>query len=245
MSFSPIFLSFAIRLWQERSLFFASAETALIWLLLERGHYGPLTFLLASLAFTLLAYIDTVVEYADYTQNLREQEALSSKLSQRYALRLRIYFVLTIERQSEDADVPFNRNDLHGKLTMFPCILRHIRRKAFKDDFQHKYLYIGVPVGLHADYAPLISVDYPSWRSAFSIRPQDQLIRGGIHLTLAQKLREFLEEQVDTILPLQVLVTNPATGRGSGSMAVCVLPDISDRVRSVQQSSLLLVSLQL
>lgn len=109
---------------------------------------------------------------------------------------LSINEILIDTRQSKDADAPFNPNDLHGRLTMYPCTLRHIRRTAFKDDFQHKYLYIGVPVGLHADYAPLISVDYPSWMSIFSIRPQDQLVRGGIHLTLAQKLREFIEEQV-------------------------------------------------
>ena len=103
---------------------------------------------------------------------------------------------LTIPSYIADADAPFNGDDLHGKPMMFPCTLRHIRRKAFKDDFQHKYLYIGVPIGLHADYAPLISIDSPSWCSVFSIRPQDQLIRGGIHLTLSQKLKEYIVEQV-------------------------------------------------
>ncbi|KAJ5898760.1 DUF1365-domain-containing protein [Penicillium taxi] len=83
---------------------------------------------------------------------------------------------------------------------MYPCVLRHIRLapSGFKDEFSHTYLYIGVPIGLRACYSPLISVDSPpesrAWynKAFFSIRPQDNLFRGGAALSLAQKLEEFL-----------------------------------------------------
>lgn len=48
----------------------------MVGLLVRCGHAGPLTYVLASLAFTLVAYFETVAEYANNSQNLREQEAL-------------------------------------------------------------------------------------------------------------------------------------------------------------------------
>lgn len=86
--------------------------------------------------------------------------------------------------------------DLHGGTILHPCVLRHIRRSGFKDDFSHSYLYVGVPVGLHASYVPLISVDQPSSKVLFSIRPQHQALRGGVHMSLAEKLEEYLISQV-------------------------------------------------
>jgi hypothetical protein len=80
---------------------------------------------------------------------------------------------------------------------MYPSVLRHIRiAGGFKDDFSHSYLYIGVPVGIHATYSPMISMDRPSYKVLWNIRPQDQAIRGGKDLTLSHKLEEFLRTQV-------------------------------------------------
>lgn len=79
---------------------------------------------------------------------------------------------------------------------MFPCTLRHIRRSAFKDSFSHSYLYVGVPVDLGATFAPLLSVGKSSWKTWFSIRPQDQALRGGGDLSLEQKLEEYLVTHV-------------------------------------------------
>lgn len=88
---------------------------------------------------------------------------------------------------------------VYGKVTMYPCVLRHIRLAGgFKDDFAHSYLYIGVPLGLRECYSPLLSVDSPPdsrpWynKAFFSIRPEDQFLRGGASLSISQKLKEFL-----------------------------------------------------
>ncbi|KAH8646865.1 hypothetical protein BX600DRAFT_156434 [Xylariales sp. PMI_506] len=90
--------------------------------------------------------------------------------------------------------------ELHGQPILFPCHLRHRRMTQFKDNFNHSYLYCGIPVGLHACYSPILCVDqvpdpkskWPFQRAWFSLRPQDHLIRGAKHMTMSQKLREFL-----------------------------------------------------
>lgn len=93
---------------------------------------------------------------------------------------------------------------LHGKPGLFPCHLRHRRLNPFKDSFRHSYLYVGTPVGLQACYSPILCVDLPHnpssrWpfrRAWFNIKGQDHAIRGGSHLTIAQKLREYLISEV-------------------------------------------------
>lgn len=74
-----LLLSVAIRLWQEGSPILVLADTILISLLIRWGHYGLTAYTVASLAFTLVAYIETLIEYSDHSQNLREREALESK----------------------------------------------------------------------------------------------------------------------------------------------------------------------
>jgi hypothetical protein len=90
--------------------------------------------------------------------------------------------------------------ELHGKAILFPCYLRHRRVSPFRDNFNHSYLYCGIPVGLHASYSPILRVDMPEpqesrWpfsKAWFNLRAQDHGIRGGAHMTMSQKLREFL-----------------------------------------------------
>ena len=79
-----LLLSVAIRLWQERSSTPALAETLLVWLFIRWAHYGPAAYVVASLAFTLVAYLETIIEYSDHSQNLREKEALESKSKIKY-----------------------------------------------------------------------------------------------------------------------------------------------------------------
>jgi hypothetical protein len=102
---------------------------------------------------------------------------------------------------------------LHGKPILFPCHLRHRRLAPFKDSFRHSYLYVGTPVGLQACYSPILSVDLPynpksKWpfrKAWFNIKGQDHAIRGGSHLTTAQKLREYLISEVSK----KLLFRNP------------------------------------
>jgi len=90
--------------------------------------------------------------------------------------------------------------ELHGSPTLFPCDLRHKRIGPFRDAFRQAYLYCGIPVGLHACYSPILCVDQPTDTSSkwpfrkawFSMRAENRAIRGGAHMTMAQKLREFL-----------------------------------------------------
>ncbi|KAH8808673.1 hypothetical protein F5884DRAFT_900883 [Xylogone sp. PMI_703] len=113
----------------------------------------------------------------------------------------------TIEHTSETSHGLYREtsdiSELHGRPILFPCHLKHHRVTPFKDNFQHSYLYVGMPVGLHACYSPILSVDKPhdpksKWpfrRAWFNLRAQDHAIRGGSHMTMAQKLREFLQSE--------------------------------------------------
>jgi hypothetical protein len=92
------------------------------------------------------------------------------------------------------------KKELHGKPILFPCHLSHRRMAPFGDGFPYSYLYVGIPVGLHACYSPILCIDQPhdptsKWpfrRAWFNIRAEDHAIREGAHMTMAQKLREYL-----------------------------------------------------
>lgn len=204
-SYVFLFLSLALRLSREGSILLAFIETVLMALFTYWAHFGPLAYVLASVAFTVVAFFETLFEYSDYSKDLREQQALSANALSKYdSAAGESPYVLTTYRTGADAGESSTPADLHGSPLMFPCILRHIRRTAFKDDFQHSYLYIGIPIGISACYSPLISIDHPSPKAVFSIRPQDQLLRGGIHMSLRQKLEEYLETQVSARLRKRV-----------------------------------------
>jgi len=108
----------------------------------------------------------------------------------------------TVSRNTPEKDDELK--ELHGTPMLFPCDLRHRRIAPFKDGFRHSYLYCGTPVGLHATYSPLLSIDDPAdpaskWpfpKAWFSLRAEDHAIRGGAQMTMAQKLREFLLSEV-------------------------------------------------
>lgn len=109
--------------------------------------------------------------------------------------------------------------ELYGKPILFPCHLRHRRITPFKDSFRHSYLYVGIPVGLRACYSPILSIDLPygrksKWpfrRAWFNIRAQDHAIRGGAHMTMAQKLREYLLSEVSVQVYLLSVALPSAT----------------------------------
>lgn len=100
---------------------------------------------------------------------------------------------------------------LHGRVTMFPCDLRHLRRSGFKDDYHHSYLYVGCPVGLSVCHSPLIHIQpqksckalFPSKRAWFGVRPEDHAFNGGSNMTLAEKLEEFLLSEVSSNKAIQ------------------------------------------
>ena len=113
-------------------------------------------------------------------------------------------------RTSQEAEVaksndsPQTEKAFHGRVTMFPCDLRHLRRSGFKDDYHHSYLYVGYPVGFRACYQPLITVEppfrpgflLPCKKAWFSIRPEDHAFNGDANLSMTQKLEEFLLSEV-------------------------------------------------
>lgn len=116
--------------------------------------------------------------------------------------------------QPNNKDLP-TLEPLHGRVTLFPCDLRHLRRSSFKDDYHHSYLYVGTPVGSNSVYSPLISVEpqryprsfLPMRKAWFSVRPEDHGFNGGKNLSMDQKLKEFLVSEVRLNQP-------PTTGVG-------------------------------
>lgn len=106
---------------------------------------------------------------------------------------------------------PQIEKELHGRVTMFPCDLRHLRRSGFKDDYHHSYLYVGCPVGMSFCHSPLVHIQpetsckavFPSKRAWFSVRPEDHAFNGGPNMTLAEKLKEFLLSEVSSHKAIQ------------------------------------------
>ncbi len=169
-------------------------------------------------AFLGLAFYQTRVEFARPEDNDREEHGLCPVLSR-------------IPGTSSGCSPPpshpsapstklrhFQRDDdepreLHGTPMLFPTDLRHRRIAPFKDGFRHSYLYCGMPVGLHACYSPILCVDQPTdptsnWpfrRAWFSLRAEDHAIRGGPHMTMTQKLREFLLSEVSLLSTQTIL----------------------------------------
>lgn len=105
--------------------------------------------------------------------------------------------------QPSNKDLP-TLEPLHGRVTLFPCDLRHLRRSSFKDDYHHSYLYVGTPVGSNSVYSPLVNVEpqryprsfLPMRKAWFSVRPEDHGFNGGKNLSMNQKLKEFLLSEV-------------------------------------------------
>jgi hypothetical protein len=141
-----------------------------------------------------------------------------------------------------------NLQELYGKPLLFPCNLRHRRITPFKDSFRHSYLYVGMPVGLHATYSPIISVDQPQGSRSkwpfreewFNLKAEDHAIRGGAHMTMSQKMTEYLLSVVSLgvpamILPSFVASMKMATNKSIGSRSHRVGPCISDSCSECQR----------
>ncbi|VUC32371.1 unnamed protein product [Clonostachys rosea] len=196
--YTPLAFSCLFRQVLERRISLSSTELVLQVVLVRWAGLNFLTCAATLTAFLFLAFCQTKAEYWDTSQNLREIEASreASRAPAGPGINGRRLVKQAPSADNETQETLFELEGLHGRPIMYPSILRHIRTAGgFKDDFSHSYLYIGVPVGIHATYSPMISMDRPSWKVLWNIRPQDQAIRGGKDLTLSHKLEECLRAQ--------------------------------------------------
>ncbi len=167
-------------------------------------------------AFLALAFYQTRAEFARPEDSDREEHGLCPVLSRNPGASSGCSpppghpsASLTESRHLQRSDD--EPRELHGTPMLFPTDLRHRRIAPFKDAFRHSYLYCGMPVGLHACYSPILRVDQPAdpttnWpfpKAWFSMRAEDHAIRGGPHMTMTQKLREFLLSEVSPSLNTQ------------------------------------------
>lgn len=197
--YSPLAFSCLFRQVLERRISLSSTELVIQIVLVRWAGLNLLTCAATLTAFLFLAFCQTKAEYWDISQNLREIEASreASRAPTGSGLGRRRLAKQAPSSDDGTQEAPIELERLHGRPIMYPSVLRHIRMTGgFKDDFSHSYLYIGVPVGIHATYSPMISMDRPSYKVLWNIRPQDQAIRGGKDLTLSHKLEECLRAQV-------------------------------------------------
>ena len=187
-------------------------ENLLLVFLIQTGSRSWMSYLISLAFFVASAFWQTQLEYFNWDQKTKSQctRAAQMKCISQGDGAICPEGLATSRPQVSESAVsketrpeayvsPSENPSIYGKVTMYPCVLRHIRLAGgFKDDFAHTYLYIGVPLGLRTCYPPLLSVDSPPesrpWynKAFFSIRPQDQFLRGGAGLSLVQKLHEFL-----------------------------------------------------
>lgn len=213
---SSLIASLLLRLGMQGGVKLALTETILVFGCTKVPELSPTTYLVLVLIFLLFAFCQTQNEYLQSLQDayMRDPRPQSKKLPRNSGLNLPI---VRQKNHSHDflrknAPVPQKKGNhqvdqtRHGRVMMFACNLRHLRRSGFKDDYHHSYLYVGYPIGLSACYSPLITVEprmrpgslRPFKRSWFSIRPEDHAFNGGPGLSMRQKLDEFLESQVSS-----------------------------------------------
>lgn len=212
---SAILLSLVLRLFLERKTVMALTESLLLFVLIQSSRHYHIPFIVVLSIFVTSAFCQTEIEYYDSVQEKKTCDTLPScttksrnggcparssglkRKSQHYCKPQKAQSLKVNER-------PEATKALHGRVTMFPCDLRHLRRSGFKDDYHHSYLYAGYPVGLSASYGPLITVEppvrpgylLPLKRAWFSIRPEDHGFNGGANRSMTQKLEEFLLSEV-------------------------------------------------
>jgi DUF1365 family protein len=77
---------------------------------------------------------------------------------------------------------------------LIPSKTTHSRMFPQKHSFEYSYLFVGVPVGMAGRTSKALSVDGspPSW---FNIKASDYLFRGTEELSLAEKLKVYLDKQ--------------------------------------------------
>jgi hypothetical protein len=227
---APLVLSCMLRIWVDHSSISLLTDNLLLIIFAQWIPSLWTSLVISLFMYIGLAFYETRAEYMDFKGNVREnvtnnsEDPISSPLtscpitpSLKFGMCPVKSFGLpgstgrnphTLENiTAKEEKVPDgfcketnDPQDLYGKPLLFPCELRHKRINPFKDRFQHSYLYVGVPIGLHATYSPILAIDHPeasksNWpfREAwFNIRAQDHAIRGGSHMTLSQKLTEYL-----------------------------------------------------
>lgn len=220
----PLFGTLAFRQVLERQTALNLLENAFHLALIQYAGFSWAICPLILAFFLASAFLQTQIEYFNWDQQTKSQctravqlncmsSAQDAQCPSFATSRNGLDPKLSVS-QGKDHHVlneePTSSLSVYGKVTMYPCVLRHIRLAGgFKDDFAHTYLYIGVPLGLRECYSPLLSVDSPPdsrpWynKAFFSIRPEDQFLRGGASLSLSQKLKEFLLLDVCSQAPHQ------------------------------------------
>lgn len=213
---SPVLLSLLGRLVLERRVALALAENLLLIACTQYAELSWVKVVVLATIFVASAFLQTQLEYLDSVQDTYshagplQYEAKSSRASGCPAHTSRDQKRDSRYRTPREVQAPnVNGNpqaekSFHGRVALFPCDLRHLRRSGFKDNYHHSYLYAGYPVGLRACYSPLITVE-PPFRSGFllpikkawfSIRPEDHAFNGDANLSMTQKLEEFLLSEV-------------------------------------------------
>jgi hypothetical protein len=213
---SSLITSLLLRLGMERGVRLALTETILVFGCTKVPELSPTTYLVLVFLFLLFAFCQTQNEYFQSLQDACKQDPQprSKTLPRKSGFNLPTVGQRNYSHDClrKNAPVPQSNGDnqldkiRHGRVLMFACNLRHLRRSGFKDDYHHSYLYVGYPVGLSACYSPLITVEprmrpgslRPFKRSWFSIRPEDHAFNGGHGLSMRQKLDQFLESQVSS-----------------------------------------------
>lgn len=206
---SPLLLSLGFRQVLERRAALALAENILLLALTQWVELSQGIILVILVIFVTLAFWQTQFEYFESVQGpySRAAKSWNSGCPVNTICHQAKFFNY---RTPQEAQVPkCNDNTqiekaFHGRVMMFPCDLQHLRRSGFKDDYHHSYLYVGYPVGFHACYKPLVTVEphirlgslLPIKKTWFSIRPEDHAFNGGAHLSMTQKLEEFLVSEV-------------------------------------------------
>lgn len=99
-----------------------------------------------------------------------------------------------------------------GRPLFFPCTLTHSRVSPVKNNFSHRVLFLGVPVGLRGRIQPLLAVDgenvhlaqktshtrqWRQWITWFSSDSTRYLQRGDDEGGLREKLDRFLRYEVN------------------------------------------------
>jgi hypothetical protein len=205
----PLLLSLVVRLVLERRVVLALAENLLLIASTQYAELSWVKVVVIAAIFVASAFTQTQLEYLDSAQDTYSHAA-KSRISGCPAHTSRDQKKDSNYRTPREAQLPNvtsnsqTEKTFHGRITMFPCDLRHLRRSGFKDKYHHSYLYVGYPVGLRACYSPLITVEppfrpgflLPIKKAWFSIRPEDHAFNGGANLSMTQKLGEFLLSEV-------------------------------------------------
>jgi hypothetical protein len=147
---------------------------------------------------------------------------------------LQIWRFLAGLRQSDSCS-----DDFPVKPMLFPCQTSHVRMFPKKHGFSYSYLLVGIPIGWKGNSGGMISAEeedprtwYQRWNSVkpglgwWTVNNEHYLARGHDKDGLAGKLREYLENQVCTLLTpqKQQLILS---GHRSQTIRTCLPPHSS------------------